>query len=69
MRINKAGHDNTASRIDLAGAAYVPNVRFDITNLVALDEDIGLRKVADLRIHRHHGAAANYVATAGLAGT
>src|SRR5439155_24291154 len=36
-------------------------------NFLALDQNVGLGKVADLRVHRHHRAAANDVAPVGPA--
>ena len=49
------------------GAACV-QVRSDGEDLLALDQHVGLGEVADCRIHRHHGAAANDVAPARSAG-
>src|SRR5206468_9941738 len=36
--------------------------RPDGEDLLALDQDVGLGEVAHLRVHRHHGSAANDVA-------
>src|SRR6185369_5499918 len=50
VRVDKAWHRNAASRIDLTRAAPGSQVRPDCKDLLALDEDIGLREVADIRI-------------------
>ncbi len=63
VRIDEAGHDNAAAGVDLGGAADV-QVRSDRENLLALDKNVGPGKVAHMRVHRHHGAAANDITPA-----
>jgi hypothetical protein len=50
MRINEARHHNATARINLPGAAGM-QVRSDSKNLLAVDENVGLREVTDARIH------------------
>jgi hypothetical protein len=66
MGIDESGHDDAAARVDLRGVAG-EQIASDGQNLLALDQHVGLRKVADLRIHRHHRAAADDGAPAGPA--
>ena len=68
MRIDEAGHDDAAGGVDLARRRR--RCRFGPTaeDLLALDQDVGLGKSPTARIHRHHGAAANDVATPWAAG-
>src|SRR5262249_59451898 len=65
VRINEAGHDNSAAGVDLRTAGV--QVWSDVENLLAFDQHVGLRKVAEVaeaRIHRHDGPTANDVARA-----
>src|SRR4029077_3005913 len=64
--VDEARHDHLAARIDL-GCAARAQVRPDGEDLLALDQHVGLRKVSNFRVHRHHRAAADDVATAALA--
>src|SRR6267378_2724316 len=48
------------------GTAHL-QIRPDRKDLLALDQHVGLGKIADVRVHRHHGTATNDVAPAGLA--
>jgi hypothetical protein len=50
MRIDEAWHHNAAACIDFAGATGM-QIRTDGENLLTIDEDVGLGKVADTRIH------------------
>src|SRR5262249_12872655 len=63
MRVDEARHDDAAGGIDLRRAARL-QVGSDSQNLLALDQHVGAREVAHLRIHRHHRAAADDVAPA-----
>ncbi len=65
--VDEAGHDDAAARVDLGGAARV-QVRPDGEDFLALDEHVGLGKIAHVRVHRHHGTAANDIAPATPAG-
>ena len=65
VRIDEAGHDDAAAGVDHRGVARL-QLRSDGEDLLALDQHVGLGEVADLRIHRHHGTAANDVAPAPL---
>ena len=51
--VDKPGHDDAASCVDLRCAARM-QVRPNGEDLLALDQHIGLCEVADLRIERHH---------------
>jgi hypothetical protein len=66
MRVDEAGHDNAAGCIDHDSVARL-EVRPDRKNGFALDQHVSLWEIADLRIQRHHRAAANDVAPARLA--
>ena len=46
MRIDEARHHDAAACINLAGVAGM-QIRSDGENLLAIDEDVGLREVAD----------------------
>ncbi len=61
--IDETGHDDAAGGVDPCGAACL-QVRSNGEDLLALDQHVGLGEVADARIHRHHGTAANDVASA-----
>ena len=60
MRVDEARHHDAAARVDHRSAIRA-QVRPDGDDLLAFDQHVGLRKIADLRVHRHHGAAANEV--------
>jgi hypothetical protein len=64
VRVDEAGHDDAAARVDDRRAAGM-QARPDGENLLAFDQHVGLREIADLRVHRHDGAASNEVATTG----
>jgi hypothetical protein len=66
VRIDEARHDDAAGCVDLRRAACV-QIRTDRKSFLALDQHVGLREVANLRIQRHHRTAANDVAPAGPA--
>ena len=63
VRIDEARHDDAAACVDLAGVTDM-QVGPDGHDLLALDQHVGRGEVADLRVHRHHRAAANDVAPA-----
>ena len=67
VRVDEAGHDDAAAGVDHRGIAGV-QVRSDGDDLLALDQDVGLGEIADVRVQRHHGAAADDVAPAAPAG-
>jgi len=67
VRIDEAGHDDAAGGVDV-GAAACSEVRADGEDLLALHKHVRPGEVADGRVHRHHGTAANDVAPARLAG-
>jgi hypothetical protein len=67
MRIDEAGHDDAAAGVDYRGAARL-QVWSDAEDILALDQYVGLDKVANNRIHRHYGTAANDVAPTRCAG-
>jgi len=58
MRVDEARHHDPAARIDHRSAIRA-QVRADGDDLRAFDQHVGLRKIADVRVHRHHGPAAN----------
>ena len=58
MRIDEAWHHHAAARIDLGGIAGV-KVGADRQYLFAFDQNVGAPEIADLRVHRHHGAIAD----------
>jgi hypothetical protein len=64
--VDKPGHDDAAGRVDLSRAARV-QVRPNGEDFLAFDQHVGLGKVADLRIQRHHRTAANKIAPARVA--
>src|SRR6266576_4307839 len=66
VSIDESRHDDAAARVDRCGTARL-QVRADGDDLLALDQHVGLGKIAYARIHRHHGTAANDVAPARLA--
>ena len=53
VRIDEPRHDDAPGRVDLAGAVCA-QIGSDIEDLFAFNEHIGLGKIADLRIQRHH---------------
>ena len=61
MRVDEAGHDDPAARVDHAGAGR-PQVRADGDDLLAFDQHVGLDEIAHARVHRHDVAAADHVA-------
>jgi hypothetical protein len=63
VRIDEARHDDAAAGVDHVGVAGV-QVWSDGEDLLALDQHVGLGEVAHIRVHRHHGTAANDVAPA-----
>src|SRR6266550_9233756 len=58
VSIDESRHDDAAARVDWRGTARL-QVRADGDDLLALDQHVGLGKIAYARIHRHHGTAAN----------
>ena len=63
VRVDESRHDDAAGRVDDISATGT-QVRPDLLDLLALDQHIRLGKVADLRVHRKHGAVADDVAPA-----
>ena len=63
VRIDEAGHDDPAAGVYHRGAAR-RQAGPDGDDLLALDQHVGLREVADLRVHRHDGTAADDIAPA-----
>src|SRR5262249_61733544 len=55
VRINEAGHDDGAAGVDRRTAGV--QVWSDGENLLAFDQHVGLREVAEALIHRHDGPA------------
>ena len=66
MRIDEAGHHDAPGRVDHLRVASV-DVGTDGGDLLTVDEYVGLRVVADLRVDRHDRAAADQVSPAGFA--
>ena len=66
MRVDEPGHDNATARVDGRGTASLQVVT-DRDDLLALDQHVGLREIADRRVHRHHRTTANDVAPSWLA--
>jgi len=60
--IDEARHDDAPGGVDHGAAGA--EVRADREDLLALDQHVGAGEVADLRVHRHHRAAANDIAPA-----
>jgi hypothetical protein len=56
--VNEARHHDASRRIDFRGTVGA-QIRSHREDLRPFDQHIGLWKIADLRIHRHHGAAAD----------
>ncbi len=66
VRIDEAGHDDLAARVDLRRAARV-QVRADLLNQLTLDEHVGFGEfalVGHAGVHRHHMTAADDIAPA-----
>ena len=63
VRIDEARHDDAAGGVDHRGGARM-QVRPDGKDLLALDQHVGPREVADLRVQRHHRTAADEVTPA-----
>ncbi len=66
VRIDEAGHDDAPGGVDLLGGAC-RHIRPDGKDRVGLDQHVGFGEVAHLWVHRHHGTAANDVASVRLA--
>jgi len=66
VRIDEARHDDAAAGVDRRGTAHL-QIRPDRKDLLALDQHVGLGKIAHVRVHRHHGTTTNDVAPAVLA--
>ncbi len=62
VRIDEAGHDDAPARVDHSGAGGA-EVGSDVDDLLALDQHVRLGEIAHLRVHRHHVAAPNDVAS------
>jgi hypothetical protein len=58
VRVDEARHDDPAAGIDDRGGAGA-QIRPDRDDLLALDQHVGLRKITDARVQRHHSPAAN----------
>jgi hypothetical protein len=67
VRVDEAGHDDAAAGVDHIGAARL-QIGADRQDLLALDQHVGVGKVADRGVHRHHRAAPDDVAPAASAG-
>src|SRR5205823_10824516 len=66
VRIDEARHHDAAACVDLSRTGH-RQIRPDREDLLALDQHVGLSKIAYLRVHRHHGTATNDVAPPWLA--
>ena len=58
VRVDEARQHELPGRVDLLGIADV-ELRADLDDLPVLDQDVGVRDLADLRIHRHDKTASD----------
>src|SRR4030095_8654806 len=67
MRVDEARNHDLAARVDHRGPGSL-QLGVDGNNLLALDQDGGLREITHSRVHGQNGAPANDVTAGGLTG-